>query len=85
MNTHPLKPTLGDPEWMKANASMLRDLLPTTWTHISNLNGLQLGMGLKCAGVDWRSENDFVNIMLFLGKTGIMQRDGVLVRGNPNI
>lgn len=74
--------TLGNEEWMKANTEALKKLLPETWTHVSNLNGLQIGFNFKLLGIDWRSELEFGKVMVFLEKIGLMQRDGVLVRGN---
>ena len=59
-------------------------MLPATFTHMGNLNGLQLGFKLKLLGVDWRSENEFGRIMVYLEKIGMMLRDGVTVRRNPH-
>lgn len=69
-----LADTLGNKEWLKANEAAIRALLPETWTHMENLNGLRLGYGLKLIGVDWRSEDEFGRVMLFLEKTGMLQR-----------
>lgn len=55
--------TLGNKEWLLANEQAVKDLLPETWTHIGNLNGLQLGFRLKLIGIDWRSETEFTSVM----------------------
>lgn len=78
-----LKNTLGNEKWLRDNESAIHGLLPETWTHINNLNGLQLGFKLKVLGIDWRSENDFGKIMVYFEKVGIMLRDGMTVRRNP--
>lgn len=75
---------LENEEWLRENEDKVKALLPDTWTHIENLNGLQIGFGLKLLGVDWRSERDFLGVMLFLEKIGFMQRrNGYQVRANP--
>jgi hypothetical protein len=78
-----LQHTLGNETWLRQNEAKLRALLPETWTHIENLNGLKLGFGLKLIGVDWRSPEEFGKVMLFLEKVGIIQRqNGYQVRAN---
>ena len=52
--------TLGNEAWLKENETKVKNLLPKTYTHINNLNGLKLGFNLKLLGVDWRSESEFV-------------------------
>lgn len=80
-----LRDTLGNQHWLKQNEPKLRELLPETWTLATNLNGLKLGFGLKLIGVDWRSEDEFGRVMVFLEKVGIMQRKDYLVRRNPDL
>lgn len=80
-----LKDTLGNIDWLRANEDAVKKLLPETWTHMENLNGIKLGFGLKLVGIDWRSEDQFGKVMLFLEKIGFMQRqNGYQVRANPN-
>ena len=79
-----LQNTLGNREWMKKNEDTIKEILPDTWTHINNLNGLQLAFNLKLLGVDWRSQDEFGRIMIYLEKVGLMLRDGVTVRRNPH-
>lgn len=77
--------TLGNEKWLRENEAKLKEMLPTTWTHMENLNGLQLGFRLKLLGVEWHSEQDFGRIMLFIEKVGMMQRqNGYQVRANPS-
>lgn len=79
-----LQDTLGNEEWMKKNEAAIKEMLPDTWTHVNNLNGLQLGYKLKLIGVNWRSEDEFGRIMVYLEKIGMMLRDGMAVRRNPH-
>lgn len=79
-----LQDIIGNEQWLRENEDALKELLPTTWTHMSNLNGMQLGFKLKLLGVDWRSEDEFGRIMLFLEKVGLMLRDGMTVKRNPH-
>ena len=44
--------TLGNEEWLRANEKAVKDMLPETWTHAHNLNGLQLGFRMKLLGID---------------------------------
>lgn len=80
----PLQTTLGNTEWLKKNEQAIKDIFPQTWTHMHNLNGLQLGFKFKLLGIDWRSEDDFGKIMVFLEKTKIILRDGYTVKANPH-
>ena len=75
-----MKNTLGNEEWLKQNREKILNILPETWTHVNNLNGLQLGYRLKLIGIDWRSTEEFSKVMIFLEKIGYLQRDGFLVR-----
>lgn len=77
--------TLGNEEWLKENEEGIKDLLPETWTHMHNINGLQMGLKMKMLGIDWRSQDEFGRVMVFLEKAGFMIRDGLTVRRNPNI
>lgn len=75
--------TLGNQEWLATNEAALKALLPETWTLVTNLNGPKLGWGLKLLGVDWRSEQEFGRVMVFLEKVQLMQRRDYQVRANP--
>lgn len=75
-----LEDTLGNQKWMEENSAKVKELLPETWTHIRNLNGLQIGFHLKLLGIDWRSENEFGKCMVFFERVGLMKRDGLLVK-----
>jgi hypothetical protein len=75
--------TLGNDDWLKANEQKLKALLPETWTHMGNLNGIQIGFNLKLLGVDWRSQEEFGKVMVFLERARFMLRDGMSVKRNP--
>lgn len=80
-----LQDTLGSKAWLAQHEDELRNVLPELWTHIENLNGLQIGFRLKLIGVNWRTEDEFAKVMVFLEKVGIMQRqNGYQVRRNPS-
>lgn len=78
-----LEETLGNEQWMKDNVHKIKAIFPETWTHVANLKGLQIAFQLKLHGVDWRSEEEFAKCMMFFEKTGVLQRDGLLVRRAP--
>ncbi len=83
MRNETLDQTLGNPAWMAANANRIKHALPETWTHVSNLNALQLGFQLKVLGIDWRSQDEFGKVMVYLERVGIMKRQGYQVRRAP--
>ena len=85
MNGHiPLDTTIRNPEWLKKNEQAIKNIFPKTFTHMHNLNGLQIGYQLKLIGVDWRSEEEFSGIMVYLEKIKIILRDGLTVKANPH-
>ena len=80
-----LQDTLGNIEWLRANEDAIKKMLPDTWTHMENLNGLKLGVQMKLLGIDWRTEDQFGKVMVFLEKMGFLQRqNGYQVRANPS-
>ncbi len=79
-----LASTIGNIQWVKTNIQGLKDLMPPTWAHIENISILKIVFGLKILGVDWRSESDLVNIMVWMNKVGIIQFNGILIRVNPS-
>jgi len=80
-----LQDTLGNIEWLRANEDAIKKMLPDTWTHMENLNGLKLGFQMKLLGIDWRTEDQFGKVMVFLEKMGFLQRqNGYQVRANPS-
>lgn len=76
--------TLGNEKWMREHEAQLKAILPETWTHMANLDGPRIAFQLKPIGVDWRNADEFAKCMIFLERTGVMLRDGMLVRrGRP--
>ncbi len=69
-----LKDTLGDINWVREHEAEIKEIFPSTWTHMLNLNVLKIGFGLKLIGIDWRSDQEFTNIMVYLEKIGIILR-----------
>lgn len=80
----PLEMTIRNPEWVKKNEQTLKEIFPETWTHMHNLNGLQIGFQLKLYGVDWQSQEEFGQIMIYLEKIKLFLRDGYFVKRNPH-
>lgn len=77
--------TLACEKWMKDNAEKLKALYPTIWTHMSNLNGLKIGFSLKSLGIDWRTNEEFSILMVFLERIGVSERQNLMqIRANPN-
>lgn len=72
-----IKATLANKEWWTKNTAAVKDMLPSTWTHMENVNGLQLGFKMKLLGIDWRSEQEFAKVMIFFEKVGIMERQNM--------
>jgi hypothetical protein len=79
-----MKDTLGNDQWVNKNMAGLKKLLPDTWTHVQNVNLMKFGFELKLLGVMWTDPNDLPKIMQYLERTGILIRDGLLIRANPN-
>ncbi|EKD89521.1 MAG: hypothetical protein ACD_33C00046G0002 [uncultured bacterium] len=83
-NVIPLETTIGNSEWLRENTGKIKNILPETWTHVRNLNVLQLGFNFKILGIDWRSQEEFAKVMIFLEKAKIMERNNLLIRRSPN-
>lgn len=80
----PLQSTIGNDEWLRKNEKALKEIFPNTWTHMGNLNGLQIAFKFKLLGVDWRSEEQFSKVMVYLEKVKIIIREGYTIKANPN-
>lgn len=78
-----LRGTIDNRVWLRENEQALKALFPETWTHVENLNGLELGFGMKLIGIDWRSTAEFSFVLIVLEKLGLTLRDGLTVRRNP--
>lgn len=79
--------TFANERWMSDidNIQKLKGLLPSTWTHMSNLNGIQIGYHMKLLGIEWRNNEEFARVMMFLEKIGLLERKDVFqIRSNPN-
>ena len=72
--------TLGNKAWMSANRDALRALFPATWTLNTNVNWLAFRFNLKLLGVDYRTEEEVGQIVVFLTKVGIVIGDGQNIR-----
>lgn len=79
-----LQDTLGNEVWLRENEAAVKAMFPDTWTHVGNLNGLQIGYRMKLLGIDWRNEDQFAKVMVFLTKTGFLLMQGQTVKRNPH-
>ena len=79
-----LDQTLGNAAWLRRHEAAVKHLLPPTWTHVDQVNWLEMGFGLKLLGVDWRHEGTFSQVLARLEQLGLLQRDGLTIRRNPN-
>jgi hypothetical protein len=80
-----LENTLGNKDWLKNNEHKIKELFPSAWTNIHELNASKLGSDLKNMAVDWRSKKEFEMIMVFLEKVGFIIRNGQTVKRNPKV
>lgn len=79
-----VRDTVGNEQWLRRHEPQIRAMLPDTWTHMENINILQLAFRMKLLGIDWRSTDEFGQVMLFLEKLGMLQRQNrYQVRANP--
>lgn len=72
--------TLGNEDWLQKNENKIKEILPETWTDIRNLCPVTIGNRLKALGIEWHSDDEFGEMMVFFEKTGIMLRNGSLLR-----
>lgn len=71
LNPLRLRPTLGDPEWLKTNHQSVMQALPTTWTSAADGDFLlRFGFAIKCLGVEWREMSEVVLALAWLQKLG---------------
>lgn len=78
-----LRQTLGNGQWLRENEQAIKDIFPKIWTHGENLNGTELGHKLRLLGIDWRSEQEFVDVMVYMVKIGMLLREGRVLMANP--
>lgn len=72
-----IRATLGSQQWLRENEPSIKALLPDTWTLFDNLAGgpvTKIAFGFKLLGINWRSTDEFGQIMAYLTKIGILQR-----------
>jgi len=65
--------TLGSREWTRNNRHHLADLFPLEWTPSKEFNWLALRFRLKLLGIDYRSEETFVECFTFLIRIGLVE------------
>lgn len=72
--------TLGSYKWLSENKQRILNIFPETWTHQANINPLKILFQFKLIGIDWRSEDDAIKILVFLEKLKFIVRDNILIK-----
>ncbi len=60
-------------DWVAENRGNIEELLPSDWQEMDQILAIQIGYGIKCMGVDWRSNQDFGDVMTRLIDLKIME------------
>ena len=79
-----LKSTIENIEWVKKHEQEIKDIFPNTFTHVNNINGLNVMFEFKILGIDYKSKKEFIKILVFLTKIGLILRDGHSIKSNPH-
>lgn len=66
-----LQETLGNAQWLIDNYPKLRELFPTARTQADLEFLTRLGFRLKVVGVDWRSNDELLQVMLLCHHLGL--------------
>lgn len=75
--------TLGNEQWLRDNEATVKALFPSEFTEITQLNGVAIGQQLRLLTIDWKTEKEFENIMVFFEKLGFLERDGNKIKSSP--
>jgi hypothetical protein len=80
-----IESTLANKQWLIRHEDDLRNLLPEQWTLVScqDFNPYHFYMNIKSMGVDINGPLENVLFMKVMGKIGILQSEGMLIRRNP--
>ena len=78
-----LKNTICYAPWVNANANAIIESIPQDWIHLSQVQGwLPTMWQFKLIGLDWRSDEEFCNILAVLTTLQLVeQKHFVLRRG----
>lgn len=74
--------TLGSETWLRDNEATVKALFPKEFTEISKLNGIFIGQQLRLLTIDWKTEKEFENIMVFFEKLGFLVREGSQIKAS---
>lgn len=77
-----IESTLGNETWLRQNETRVKALFPNTFTPINELNGVAIGQQLRLLTIDWKTEKEFENIMVFFEKLGFLIRQGNKIKTN---
>lgn len=70
-------------EIFAAKEEAIKKLFPEVWTHISNIDMLPIRWQLKLMGFDYRSEQQFADLMASLEEKRLILREGHTIKRNP--
>ena len=74
--------TLGNETWLRQNEAAVKALFPNEFTTINELDGVAIGQQLRLLTIDWKTEKEFENIMVFFEKLGFLMRQGNKIKAN---
>lgn len=74
--------TLGNETWLRQNEATVKALFPNEFTTINELDGVAIGQQLRLLTIDWKTEKEFENIMVFFEKLGFLMRQGNKIKAN---
>ncbi len=82
-----LKDTLGEISWLAEHENGIKNLFPAEWTHVlefGQVGAMRVGFHLKLVGVDWRDQEEFGRIMVYLERVKLIERENLMIRRNPS-
>ena len=76
--------TLGNYEWIKNNHENILNLFPRNWKLAEDVNFVSIRFQMKLLGIDYRSEDEFLAILVFLERTQFIHRHKQWIRRGTN-
>lgn len=75
---------LTDEAWLRIHEADLKKPLPINWVKPNSTLLLRMGWNLKLLGIEWRSDEELIKLMVYLEQIGIIQRQNLEeIRANP--
>ena len=88
-NIEEAKNKLTNLAWLADNEGALKNMFPEEWTSVKNVDGLKMAYALKLLGIDWRTEEEYAQIMAYLSNLEIYLSDvktpiqNTMIKRNP--